>query len=169
MLNSLKYYEGYREFKHTYTLYGKEKTKVYLVHRDGTITAKSTGRPMKRIIRKTVSKATGKKYYQVQVRFPEKFYNWARVVAAAWFDYFDINDSNQLVVQRNKKPFDFRPINLYVVDKIQHLSQSRKVLTSSEQKAILWLKEKEKLSNRKIAKMYGVEHKTIGRVIRGEY
>jgi len=167
LFRTLKYYKGNREFEHTYTHNGKLRTRTYLVHRDGTITSKSTGRPLKRHIRETKRK-NGNSSFQVQIRLPNKFYNWERVVAAAWFDYFDINDPEQIVKHRNGKKFDMRPSNLYVTSREAELS-NLKFLTEEQQKAIKWLREFENISPKKLAKLYKVNKRTIYKVLNGTY
>ena len=168
LFNTVEYYEGHRKFVHRYSYNGKERKKTYLVHRDGMITNEITGKPLKRHIRLTKNDNTGATYFQVQVRFPEKFYNWGRVVAAAWFKDFDIDDPEQIIKQRNNNHLDFRPTNLYVTTKQKFANETR-VLTEAEQKHIRFLRKNEGMRIYKIAKLYNVNKSTVVKVLKEEY
>jgi hypothetical protein len=168
--NKMKYYQDYKIFTHKYKYGGEDKTRRYMVMKDGTILNESTERPLKKLIREKTL-VDGSKLIQVQVRLPQKFYNYSRVVAAAYYPFFDIDDPNQVIRHRNGKVMDFRPINLYVTERATHT----KYLTEIQQRAIRWIREHEaglfgrKPSYRMLAKLYGVSKDTIQKVIRGTY
>jgi hypothetical protein len=166
----MKYYEDYKIFTHRYVYGGEDKTRRYLVMKDGAVLNESSGRPMKKLIRQK-KLVDGKVLIQTQIRLPQKFYNYSRVVAAAYYPFFNIDDSNQVVKHRNGKVMDFRPINLYVTERGTHT----KYLTEIQQRAIVWIRENQvglfgrKPSYRMLAKLYGVSKDTIQKVIRRTY
>ncbi len=163
-LKKIGYYTSNKEYVHNYVYGGKRKQRTYLVHRDGTITSKESGRPMKKLIRESKLKGGGV-VRQIQIRLPQKFTNYSRVVASAYLPHFDIKDLDQVIRFRNGNEFDMRPYNLYVDDR----GNKTKLLSTMQQKSIKYLRNHDKIRVVKIARLYNVKRNTIYRVLRDEY